>query len=341
MRSPSNYNYLYKNPISLPAQNLRFETPLGQRPRQFNNLYLYAFLFLFSVSCNILNHYVSDYLHFVSYMLAILGCVPCGLAWLLSRELFRGSAAHVFWPTAVVITFFALSIAAYIAGQIGLADSGFIIFIGKLNTLLGSAVLLLTLLEPIDGFANEGKRERRFRISFMLGYGALLATSFSGLLPSPSGDASILPLMAIFGTLLAVYYRAKHPIIDKNRKQIVDLNPSLASSIQLLIKTEKPYLNPEIRVSNLADSLKQPEYKVTQCITHDLGYKNFNQMINTYRIEEAIGKLKDESQSNCSILSIALDSGFGSIGPFNRAFKQQTGMTPRAFRLANLSTEQN
>ena len=341
MQSPSNYSYLYKNPITLFAQNLRFETSLGQRPRQFNNLYFYALLFLFSVCCNILNYYASDYLLFVSYILAILGCVPCGLAWLLSRELFRGSAAHVFWPTAVVITFFALSTIAYIAGQIGLADTGFIIFVGRLNTLLGSAVLLLTLLEPIDGFANEAKGERRFRISFMLGYGALLATSFSGLLPSPSGDAAILPLMAIFGTLLAVYYRAKHPIIDKSQKKIVGLNPCLASSIQSLMKAEKLYLNPEIRVSNLADSLKQPEYKVTQCITHDLGYKNFNQMINNYRIEEAIEKLKDSKQGKCSILSIALDSGFGSIGPFNRAFKQQTGMTPRAFRVANISTEKN
>jgi AraC-like DNA-binding protein len=32
------------------------------------------------------------------------------------------------------------------------------------------------------------------------------------------------------------------------------------------------------------------------------------------------------------ILSIALDLGFASIGPFNRAFKAITGLTPGDFR---------
>ncbi|MFY8210181.1 MAG: helix-turn-helix domain-containing protein, partial [Caulobacter sp.] len=32
------------------------------------------------------------------------------------------------------------------------------------------------------------------------------------------------------------------------------------------------------------------------------------------------------------ILTLAYDCGFGSIGPFNRAFKAKTGVTPQAFR---------
>jgi AraC-like DNA-binding protein len=32
------------------------------------------------------------------------------------------------------------------------------------------------------------------------------------------------------------------------------------------------------------------------------------------------------------ILTIALDTGFGSIGPFNRAFKAHTGLTPSEYR---------
>jgi AraC-like DNA-binding protein len=36
------------------------------------------------------------------------------------------------------------------------------------------------------------------------------------------------------------------------------------------------------------------------------------------------------------VLTIALDLGFGSIGPFNRAFKDATGMTPTEFRRAHL-----
>jgi AraC-like DNA-binding protein len=32
------------------------------------------------------------------------------------------------------------------------------------------------------------------------------------------------------------------------------------------------------------------------------------------------------------VLTIALDAGFQSIGPFNRAFKAATGVTPTEFR---------
>jgi AraC-like DNA-binding protein len=42
--------------------------------------------------------------------------------------------------------------------------------------------------------------------------------------------------------------------------------------------------------------------------------------------------LADPGQADVAILTIALDTGFQSIGPFNRAFKAQTGMTPTAYR---------
>jgi AraC-like DNA-binding protein len=40
----------------------------------------------------------------------------------------------------------------------------------------------------------------------------------------------------------------------------------------------------------------------------------------------------DPAQAEVPILTIALDAGFNSLGPFNRAFKAETGMTPREFR---------
>ena len=47
---------------------------------------------------------------------------------------------------------------------------------------------------------------------------------------------------------------------------------------------------------------------------------------------EAMAALADPGQAEVPILTIALDSGFQSIGPFNRAFKAQTGVTPTAYR---------
>jgi hypothetical protein len=42
--------------------------------------------------------------------------------------------------------------------------------------------------------------------------------------------------------------------------------------------------------------------------------------------------LADPAQTDMPILTVALDAGFGSIGPFNRAFKVRTGVTPTEFR---------
>jgi len=45
----------------------------------------------------------------------------------------------------------------------------------------------------------------------------------------------------------------------------------------------------------------------------------------------------DPARRELPVLTIALDSGFQSIGPFNRAVKAATGLTPTEFRKENLA----
>jgi AraC-like DNA-binding protein len=59
---------------------------------------------------------------------------------------------------------------------------------------------------------------------------------------------------------------------------------------------------------------------------------NFNAFLNHYRIEDARAALADPGKKDAPILTIAMDAGFQSIGPFNRAFKADTGLTPSEFR---------
>ena len=86
------------------------------------------------------------------------------------------------------------------------------------------------------------------------------------------------------------------------------------------------------RLERLADRLAVPEYRLRRHINQHLGFRNFSQMANHFRIEEAKRRLADPALRRLPILTIAYDCGFGSIGPFNRAFKAQTGVTPQAFR---------
>lgn len=67
-------------------------------------------------------------------------------------------------------------------------------------------------------------------------------------------------------------------------------------------------------------------------INRGLGFRNFNDFLHAYRIREACTRPRRPEQARLPVLSIALDVGYGSIGPFNRAFKARIGMTPTRFR---------
>ena len=98
------------------------------------------------------------------------------------------------------------------------------------------------------------------------------------------------------------------------------------------VEADRLFLDPDLKVASLARRLREQDYRVSRAITLGLGERNFNRFINRYRIDHASALLSDPAQAGASILDIALESGFASIGPFNRAFKEQTGLTPRAFR---------
>lgn len=92
-----------------------------------------------------------------------------------------------------------------------------------------------------------------------------------------------------------------------------------------------------LTIGRLAERLGLPEYKLRRLINRQLGFRNFSAFLNSYRIGEAKRRLGDPKEARIPILTIALEAGFGSIGPFNRAFRAETGMTPSAFRVHALT----
>jgi AraC-like DNA-binding protein len=90
------------------------------------------------------------------------------------------------------------------------------------------------------------------------------------------------------------------------------------------------------KFASLAQKLDIPQYRLRHLINHQLGHRNFSAFVNGYRLAEAEAALSDPAQADVPILTIALDAGFGSIGPFNRAFKAQTGVTPTEYRRTRL-----
>ena len=107
---------------------------------------------------------------------------------------------------------------------------------------------------------------------------------------------------------------------------------ALLKALDDLMKNNKVYREEGLSIAVLSAKLAVPEYRLRRLINQKLGHRNFSAFVNGYRLSEAMAALSDPSQSSIPILTIALDTGFGSIGPFNRAFKAHTGMTPTAYR---------
>lgn len=107
--------------------------------------------------------------------------------------------------------------------------------------------------------------------------------------------------------------------------------------IEKLIETDKLYLQPGLTIAGLAESAALPEHRLRRLINQHLGYRNFADFLNHYRITAAQARLSAVSDRNIPVLTIAMDLGYGSLGPFNRAFKERTGQTPTEYRRQKLA----
>jgi AraC-like DNA-binding protein len=109
----------------------------------------------------------------------------------------------------------------------------------------------------------------------------------------------------------------------------------LVDALMRLMADERIYRHDNITIGTLATKLGLPEYRLRRLINQRLGYRNFNVFLNNHRIEEAKAALADPTQAEVPVITIAMDAGFQSLGPFNRAFKATTGVTPTEYRKLN------
>jgi len=100
--------------------------------------------------------------------------------------------------------------------------------------------------------------------------------------------------------------------------------------LETLMETEKPYLNPNLTLRELAQSLDIPANHLSQLLNSGFK-KNFSEFVNSYRLETFKSLAADPSQQHLTILALAFESGFNSKTVFNTYFKKETGMTPKTW----------
>jgi AraC-like DNA-binding protein len=109
----------------------------------------------------------------------------------------------------------------------------------------------------------------------------------------------------------------------------------LIDALMRLMADDRLYRDERMTIGTLAQRLAVPEYKLRRLINQGLGYRNFNVFLNDHRIREVKAALADPAQAEVPVITIAMDAGFQSLGPFNRAFKATTGVTPSEYRRLN------
>ncbi|WP_240337546.1 AraC family transcriptional regulator [Aquimarina sp. AD1] len=114
--------------------------------------------------------------------------------------------------------------------------------------------------------------------------------------------------------------------VIRNKKKIMEF-----------MEEEKPFLNPDLNLTQLSQMLKIPASVVSETVNSGFD-KNFNDFVNSYRVKEVQAMLKEGKQQQLSLLGIAYECGFNSKATFNRVFKKLTNTSPSQYSASQNKT---
>lgn len=197
---------------------------------------------------------------------------------------------------------------------------GFIVIAGAAYTAVMVAVRLAMPYGALSATAAGFDTAALLVIVLVVGV-AVLRVSDDGLLPAAEPADKPAGVRAVGSPARAVPGTPPDPAEGQ-----------LAEALARLMQHERVYRIDDLTLGVLALKLGVPEYRLRRCINRRLGHRNFNAYVNALRLAQAREALADPARREASVLEIAMDAGFGSIGPFNRAFKAASGLTPSEFR---------
>ncbi|CCD85004.1 putative transcriptional regulatory protein, AraC family [Bradyrhizobium sp. ORS 285] len=274
--------------------------------------------------------------------------------WLFCRALFDDGFAPRWRHGLIWLAVFGFSLISCLV--LGPAEHARIVIVA--NNLLALAIVGLTLAQTIRSWSAdlvEGRRRvRAFVVIAALCYGgvnALLQMFAAGHGPSELANVvNAAMFLAVVGAvaLMLLKVGASDVFAPEAPHDSVSVpepvaaappagNRKLVDALLRLMADERIYRQENVTIGMLATRLSIPEYRLRRLINGELGYRNFNTFLNNHRIEEAKAALADPAQAEVPVITIAMDAGFQSLGPFNRAFKAATGVTPTEFRRMRLA----
>ena len=279
-----------------------------------------------------------------------------GVFWLVSLTVFADRLSLHKWQIGLAsLTLLIPLISRMLDAVLGLSPSALPALFDLLkygSMALELALVVYALVVAMVNWRNDLVEERRLMRGSMIGFVAaylfavivveqvigvtwpwLVEVKFVALCILTTG-VNVLFFSLRENTLFAA--QTARPQVTKPTRQS---NSPEVEKITHAMKTSRLYREEGLTISRLSRHLSIHEYKLRQLINGELGYRNFNDFLNDYRIREVTEQLKLPDNVSTPILTLALDSGFRSLSSFNKAFKEKHGLTPSEFR--NLQVNQS
>ncbi len=281
-----------------------------------------------------------------------------GWFWLFARAWFVDDFRLRWWHGGLILALLAVYSWRYLFPHVGVMPVSGVptdTAVHLLSRAAALAVVIAALGQALVGRSEDlVEFRRRLRAWFVFVIGGHMALVVAAEVSVPGGNrlpiAELINLLAIAieagaFVVLAVRLRqdlfaapaaAPAPPRAAAAQAAADPDAELAAAIRRHFEAEEGYRAAGLTIGALAETLGVPEYRLRRAINRRLGYRNFPQFLNAYRVAAAQVWLRDPDKARLPILTIALDLGYNSVGPFNRAFKEATGMTPAEFRGAEI-----
>jgi len=289
--------------------------------------------------------YYTAHLHF-SFLTWLLSSIAAGVFWLFCSVLFEDEPRIPGWRFAVP----GAVIAIWLPGALlppSPARAAFWWLFAASSLVIHIHVLLITwrgwrtdlverrrhLRGPIAAAATSYMLIQTL-CDFGLGRGPVLPSMVQALAMAALGVGSALALLRAEPLLVqAAPAAGELPVVKA--VETLDLTPAdrlVLARLDKAMNENEVWRGEDLSIGTLAALVGAPEHRLRKLINGTLGHRNFADYVNGRRIAAAKAALADPEQALKSVSTIAYELGFASLGPFNRAFRAATGVTPTAWR---------
>jgi AraC-like DNA-binding protein len=270
-----------------------------------------------------------------------LSVMGSGLFWAFAIELFgdnRRLSATRFIPAAVLLADGLAAITAPEPLSRGL---------WLLQNAIGAGLMIHVLVVVWTGWRADLVEARRRLRAPLLGAAAIYAlvivsVQSAELFARTPEQLSLVAAVTLLALSIAgglVFLRAEPQLFGGPAgglaERPVDVrDQALLGRLRQLLDEQEIWREEGLTIGALAARLGAPEHHLRRLINEGLGYRNFVAFINERRIAAAKQALADPAKARTTVATVAYEVGFGSLGPFNRVFRESTGQTPTAWRKA-------